>query len=261
MQILRKPTPKSAQKLLKKSVREGETIVIVGSCKVDYQGRADSILYEGERVIILKPDGTLLVHQEENREPVNWNPPGCEAEAEAEDGELKIISRRSSPKETLLIKFDNLKFAASFKLEDDEELQLIGTEEDLVDSAMQDPSLIEEGFQPIEREKKMRTGSIDIFGEDSEGKSVVIEFKRNKATLSAVNQLGRYVEELEKKLENEVRGIVAAPKITSGAKGLLKQEGLEYMKIERHPDREIGKMVLDKSQRRIMEFGEEEPES
>lgn len=77
MHTLRKPTPKTCKNLLEEALREDHTIVLVGSCVVNYRGRAGSVLPEGERVVIIKPDGTLLVHQKEKREPVNWNPPGA----------------------------------------------------------------------------------------------------------------------------------------------------------------------------------------
>lgn len=254
MNILRTPTHQKARKFLKNALGENKTILIVGNCAVDYQGRAGSILPEGERVIIIKPDGTLLVHQKEKREPVNWNPPGCEAKPQIEDEKLKIISKRSSPKEVLLVEFQDVKFTAAFELEDEEELQLVGTEEDLVRSVVQNPELIEEGFKVKEKNKKIKTGEVDLYGEDSEDNGVIIEFKRGKATSSAVWQLGRYVNELEKKLEKEIRGIVAAPNITSGAKRILDEQNLEFLRVEEIPTRSYEDVVYDKNQKQIKEF-------
>lgn len=258
MHFLRKPTLKSAQKLLEKSLREDRTVVVVGSCVVNYQGRAGSVLPEGERIVIIKPDGTLLVHQKEKREPVNWNPPGCKAETDLGEDGLQLTSVRKKPEETLLVLFKELKLAASFELEDEEELQLVGTEEDLVKSVIKDPSLIEEGFKPEEREKSTGSGVVDLYGIDSEGRGVALEFKRGKATLSAVGQLGRYVKELEKRLERDMRGIVVAPKITSGALNLLDKEGLEYVRIEEPPTHTFEKVIYDKNQKQIHEFDAED---
>lgn len=254
MHLLRKPTLKSTQKLLKESLREDRTAIVVGSCVVNYQGRAGSVLPEGERIVITKPDGTLLVHQKEKREPVNWNPPGCNAEVNLGEEGLQLISVRDSPKETLLVLFKDLKMAASFALEDEEELQLVGTEEDLVKSVIQDPSLIEDGFRPEEREKSIGSGVIDLYGIDSEDRGVALEFKRGKATLSAVGQLGRYVNELEKRLERNMRGIIVASEITSGALRLLNKEGLEYVRIEEPPTHIFERVTYDKNQKQIHEF-------
>lgn len=257
MRILRNPTLKSGKRLLEDSLREEKPTIIVGSCVVNYRGRAGSVLPEGERIVVIKPDGTLLVHQKEKREPVNWNPPGCTAQVNLGKRGLKLISRRSRPKETLLVLFKELKIVASFELVDEEELQLIGTEEDLVDSVLQNPSIIEEGFQPKEREKPTRSGVVDLYGEDSESRGVAIEFKRGKATLSAVGQLSRYIKELEQKLDEDVRGIIAAPEITSGARRLLNKEKLEYVKIEKTPTHSFEDVIYDKSQKQIKEFTQE----
>ncbi|MBS3815733.1 MAG: endonuclease NucS [Hadesarchaea archaeon] len=254
MQLLRNPTFESAKELISQGLRESETIILVGSCIVNYKGRAGSVLPEGERVIMLKPDGTLLVHKKEKREPVNWNPPGCEARVEIGSEGLQIISRRSKPKESILILFKELKLATSFELIDEEELQLVGSESDLVDTVMANPDLIEEGFKPLEREKTTRYGVIDLYGVDAEDNGVVVELKRSKITPPAVWQIGRYINELEKKLEKKIRGILAAPQITSSALELVRKQDLEYVKMEEPPSHSFEKLSFDKSQRKIKEF-------
>ncbi len=237
---------------MEESLRENIPTILIGSCEVKYRGRAGSRLSEGERIIIIKPDGTLLVHQDRKREPVNWNPPGCNASVSSEKDELKLISERTDPDETLLIIFKNLKMAASFRLEDEEELELVGTEEDLVESVLQNPDLVEKGFTIKEREKTVTSGAIDIYGEDLEGSGVAIEFKRGKASLSAVNQLNRYVKELEEKVNKKVRGMIVSPDISSGARSLLAKKGLEYVKVEQSSS--FDEIKYERNQKRIKEF-------
>ena len=53
------------------------TIVIIGSCKVIYEGRASSTLDYGERIVILKQDGSTLIHRPTGYKPVNWQPSGA----------------------------------------------------------------------------------------------------------------------------------------------------------------------------------------
>jgi len=72
--------------------------------------------------------------------------------------------------------------------------------------------------------------SVDILGKDKNGNIVVLEFKRRRADLHAVSQLKRYVETIREEYEN-VRGILVAPSLTSGAKRLLEKEGLEFKKL------------------------------
>jgi hypothetical protein len=254
LQTLRKPSLKDAEDLLDRALRDQRVAVLVGSCIVNYTGRAGSVLPEGERIVILKPDGTLLVHQKEKREPVNWNPPGCRAKVRLGGEGLQILSKRVKPKESLLVLFKELKLATSFELVDEEELYLIGTEEDLIETVTRNPGLIEEGFRPLQREKSTRHGVIDLYGVDRDGNGVAVEFKRGRATLSGVSQLGRYVSELQKKINKKVRGVLVAPEITSSALRLLEKEGLEYIKIGKPPSHTFEKISYDKGQRRLKEF-------
>jgi RecB family endonuclease NucS len=152
---------------------------------------------------------------------------------------LQITSVRTRPREVLVISFDSLKIVSRFSLHDDEELYLFGTESQMVEEVVKNPSLIEEGFRPITKELRTEYGMIDLYGVDRRGNVVVIEFKRGRAGLDAVSQLKRYVDELKKegcekggRLEG-VRGVLAAPSITESALKLLKELGLEYVKIER----------------------------
>jgi len=108
-----------------------------------------------------------------------------------------------------------------------------GTESQMVEEIVKNPSLIEEGFRPITKELRTEYGMIDLYGVDRQGNVVVIEFKRGRAGLDAVSQLKRYVDELKRERDGRVRGVLVAPSITESALKLLKELGLEYVKIER----------------------------
>jgi len=253
-EVLTSPSFELAEKLLGKAIRSGRTALLVGSCVVNYVGRAGSVLPEGERIVIIKPDGTLLVHRKEKREPVNWNPPGCEANVRLGKEGLQIISKRRRPKEVLLVLFSDIKLAASFELVDREELYLVGSERDLIDMIFENPGLIEDGFRPLEREKPTRYGTIDLYGVDRDGNGVVVEFKRGRAELAGVSQLERYVEELGGK-GKKVRGILVAPNITSSALKLLKDLGLEYVRIRKPPTHTFDKaLTREGGQKELKEF-------
>jgi len=167
--VLIEPSATDAEKVVREGLLRKDCIVLVGSCIVNYFGRASSILPRGERIVILKPDGTVLVHQKEKREPVNWNPPGCRASARAIDGMLQITSVRTRPREVLVISFDSLKMVSRFSLHDEEELYLFGTESQMVEEIVKNPSLIEEGFRPITKELRTEYGMIDLYGVDRQG--------------------------------------------------------------------------------------------
>ena len=53
------------------SKAEKTLLLILGDCMVGYRGRARSFLDWGERIIMIKQDGTLLVHQPVMREPAH----------------------------------------------------------------------------------------------------------------------------------------------------------------------------------------------
>lgn len=101
----------------------------------------------------------------------------------------------------------------------------------MVNEVMRNPSLIEEGFKPIRSEVETPYGKIDLIGEDFQGNTVIIEFKRSTAQLQAVSQLKRYVD-YYKSMGKSVRGILVAPSITSSARKLLTEYGLEFRKLK-----------------------------
>jgi len=253
--VLIGPSLEDAKELLAAAIRDKRLALLVGSCVVNYVGRAGSVLPEGERVVMLKPDGALLVHQKKKREPVNWNPPGCEASVRLGGKGLQLVSKRKRPKEQLLILFKSLELAASFELVDREELQLVGSEQDLITMVSNEPSLIEPSFRPLEREKLTKYGMVDLYGVDRDGNGVAIEFKRRRAELASASQLKRYVDELSKKLGKRVRGILVAPSITSSALKLLNENQLEYVRIRKPPTYTFERVVTrERGQKGISEF-------
>src|SRR5437879_8454452 len=76
---------------------------MVASCSVEYSGRTGSHLGEGERLIIVKGDGCILVHRGRDYQPVNWQPSGCIIQAQAGNGTLVLKAVRPSPLESLTL--------------------------------------------------------------------------------------------------------------------------------------------------------------
>jgi len=100
----------------------------------------------------------------------------------------------------------------------------------MVNEVMKNPRIIDYDFRPIRSEVETPYGKIDLVGEDSNGNIVIVEFKRSTAQLQAVSQLKRYVD-YYKSISKNVRGILVAPNITSSARKLLLEYGLEYRKL------------------------------
>ncbi|WP_088863320.1 endonuclease NucS [Thermococcus celer] len=206
-------------------------LVVLARCRVHYDGRAKSELGSGDRIIMVKPDGSFLVHQSKKREPVNWQPPGSFVSVEERNGKVILRSVRRKPKETLEVELEEIYLASLFRAEDYEELDLTGSEAEMAEMIFKNPELIEPGFRPLFREKPVGSGIVDILGKDNRGNLVILELKRRKADLHAVSQLKRYVEALGGEHGN-VRGILVAPGLTSGARRLLEKEGLEFRKVQ-----------------------------
>ncbi|WP_048150411.1 endonuclease NucS [Palaeococcus ferrophilus] len=229
LRALENPSAEELESIISEGLSSEAIITIFARCRVYYDGRAKSELGEGDRVILIKPDGSFLIHQRNKREPVNWQPPGSSVFFERE--KLRLVSVRRKPRETLEVELLKVYLATYFQAEDSEELTLIGSEAEMRDYIFDHPEVIEEGFKPLFREKPIKHGIVDIFGRDRDGNIVILELKRRRADLHAVSQLKRYVEDMREEYEN-VRGILVAPSLTSGAKKLLEKEGLEFRKVK-----------------------------
>ena len=231
------PTPEAARERLARAVDRGEMVTVVGRCTVEYDGRAASTLGPGERLLVLKPDGTALVHTDEGHQPVNWQPPGSTHEVGLTDGQLHIESRRTGPDERLDVVFESIRHVATVDVTDPEELSLSGTEADLRERVLADPALIEPGFEPRSTERSTPAGAIDIYGEDEAGRAVAVELKRRRVGPDAVGQLDRYVEALGRELhaDREIRGILVAPSATDRAHELLTGKGMTFVALDPTP--------------------------
>lgn len=230
---LAEPAVGPASSLVADGLASDGLVTLFGRCTVDYEGRAASELGPGDRHVMLKPDGSALVHTDEGQKPVNWQPPGCTHECRADDGALVIESRRETPDERLEVRFSDVAHVAVFRPTDEETLELEGTEADLKDRILSEPSLVESGFRPLATERETPAGAVDVYGEDSEGRTTVLELKRRRVGPDAVGQLDRYVAALERDLhaDAEVRGILVAPSVTERARSLLAEQGLEFVSL------------------------------
>jgi len=200
-------------------------VTLVGNCRVDYSGRARSFLDYGDRLVIVKADGTVMVHGNEKREPLNWQPPGTKVKYTVNGG-LTIEAKRASPLESMHIHFKSIEALSIFQLHDGAELNIIGEEADIVDKLEADPSMIEEGLRVIRREQATNSGYIDLLCEDKGGTTVVVEVKRTAITHSAVYQLEAYLVDFKKKNhKTKVRGILCAPRVTEMAKRFSRKRG------------------------------------
>ncbi|HML03292.1 MAG TPA: endonuclease NucS [Candidatus Bathyarchaeia archaeon] len=232
MKTLENPVPIEAERLISSALSGHMSLVVVGNCRVDYRGRASSRLEAGERIILVKDDGSVLVHRPSGYEPVNWQPPGCRLSTQVTDDVLEIRAVRPQPKEEVHVYFDSVYLVAALSLADTGEFSLYASEEDMQRAILAQPQLIEEGFTPISYEKHVKPGFVDVYGTDSNGKFVVVEIKRKTAGKEAALQLAKYVEAVRGTVNREVRGVLAAPNIAKGVQRLLASLGFDYKAVD-----------------------------
>ncbi|MBU0979354.1 MAG: endonuclease NucS [Nanoarchaeota archaeon] len=236
---------------LNEALRKNETIIFSVNCNIRYSGRAESFLPDGDRLIIIKQDGTMLVHQPKGSSPVNYMKEGSSHSFIQKGSGLFLLSGNISQKEFMDIKINGIHFIQTKELVDGQKIQLAGSERDMADMIYAEPKLIERGFRPLSREEHTKYGFIDVFGHDKDNILVIIECKRYSADLSAVQQLRRYVEKMKKsKGLKRIRGIIAAPKISANAEKMLKDFGFEFKAIK--PPKYLERH--DKKQKRLGEF-------
>ena len=224
--------------IINEGLSKRAVITIMASCRVYYDGRAVSRLELGDRIIMIKSDGSFIIHQDRNLEPVNWQPPKTKVAADIHQGMVKIKGVRRNPHETLEVEILNTHLASYFIGEDSESLELAGYEADMGDLIFKDPEVIEKGFRPTSREYHTPQGFIDILGKDHQGNITILELKSRKAGTNAVKQLRRYVDCFSDHKE-KVRGVLVAPSITDDARELLEEQNMEFKALE--PPRELGK--------------------
>jgi endonuclease len=226
------PTLGEAAAALEKALLQRRTVVVAGNCHVHYTGRAKSTLEPGERLLIIKEDGSLLVHRPVGYEPVNWQPAGSVFHVQAKADELEVHGVRQKPRESVRVTFTVVYMVSALSLQDSGDFLLHATEDDMHRAILLKPELFEEGFKPISWEKKVEPGFVDIYGEDKNGKLVVIEVKRKTASKEAALQLAKYIEPIKAKVNREVRAVLVAPSLGKDVQRMLVTLGLEYKALD-----------------------------
>ncbi len=224
---------------LREAVGAGKLVILVGEMEVYYEGRSMSWLGRGERMLIIKSDRSVLVHRPRGYEPVNWQPPGSHVEAWAEEDRLVVACGRTTPPERLKIVVHRVIGLYAYRLLDEAEFKLHAREEDMKLAIMEEPSIIEEGFRVVESERRVRDGAIDILGVDSQGRLVVVEIKRGRASKDDVMQLARYTEQIEGELGTRPRSILVAPSISPSASSLSARLRIEFRRFSPRRAHEI----------------------
>jgi RecB family endonuclease NucS len=230
--VLTHPTLAEAAELIEKAFAQRRTLIVAGNCHVHYSGRANSTLESGERILLIKSDGSLLVHRPVGYEPVNWQPAGGVFHVQVKDDELEVHGVRQKPRESVRVSFGQVLMVCALNLLDSGDFLLHASEDDMHRAILLKPELFEEGFKPISWEKKVEPGFVDIYGEDKNGKLVIVEVKRKTANKEAALQLAKYIGPIKAKVNREIRGVLVAPSLGKDVQRLLVTLGLEFKALD-----------------------------
>jgi RecB family endonuclease NucS len=209
--------------------------ILVARCTVDYVGRLTAHLPEATRVIMVKADGSVLIHSDGGSyKPLNWMSPPCTtriAPAEAQDsGEVWTVENKAG--EQLVITVHEIVQASEHDLGTDPGLVKDGVEAHLQRLLAEQVGLLGEGWRLVRREYPTAIGPVDLMCRDAEGRAVAVEIKR-RGEIDGVEQLTRYLELLNRDpLLAPVRGVFAAQEIKPQAKVLAEDRGIACVLLD-----------------------------
>jgi endonuclease len=200
----------------------------VARCQVDYAGRLTAHLPMATRVLMIKADGSVLVHSDGGSyKPLNWMSPPCTLrEGSTEDGQLEWTVTNPKTDDTLRILLAEVLHDSAHELGVDPGLQKDGVEKHLQELLAEHPATLAPGLSLVRREYPTAIGPVDLMCRDAEGLSVAVEIKR-RGEIDGVEQLTRYLELLNRDpLLSPVRGIFAAQEIKPQARVLATDRGI-----------------------------------
>ena len=206
--------------------------IVVARCVVDYSGRLTAHLPEAVRVIMVKADGSVLVHADGGSyKPLNWMSPPC-ALIEIADEDTRRWQVENKAGETLVITLLEVHHDSVHDLGLDPGLVKDGVEAHLQALLADRIETLGEGWTLVRREFPTAIGPVDIMCRDAEGQAVAVEIKR-RGEIDGVEQLTRYLELLNRDpVLAPVRGIFAAQEIKPQARTLAADRGIECVVLD-----------------------------
>jgi endonuclease len=202
--------------------------LVIARCSVDYAGRLSAHLPLATRLIMVKADGSVLVHSDGGSyKPLNWMSPPCRL---AEAGNQWVVTGKSG--ETLTISIEEIISDSSHELGVDPGLVKDGVESHLQELLAAQLHLLGDGWRLVRREYPTAIGPVDIMCRDGAGVSVAIEIKR-RGEIDGVEQLTRYLELLNRDpLLSPVQGLFAAQEIKPQARVLAEDRGIRCVTLD-----------------------------
>jgi len=202
--------------------------LVIARCSVDYSGRLTAHLPMATRLLMVKSDGSVLVHADGGSyKPLNWMSPPCTLTEE--EGLWRV---RNKAGEELRITVEELLADSSYELGVDPGLVKDGVEAHLQELLAEHVHTFGAGWTLVRREYPTAIGPVDLLCRDAAGGHVAVEIKR-RGEIDGVEQLTLYVELLNRDpLLAPVRGVFAAQQIKPQAKVLATDRGLECLTVD-----------------------------
>jgi endonuclease len=202
--------------------------LVIARCSVDYDGRLTAHLPSAPRLLIVKADGSVLVHSDGGSyKPLNWMSPPCRLT----ETPLKwTVTNKAG--ETLTINIEETLSDTSVELGIDPGLVKDGVEAHLQELLAEQLHLLGDGWRLIRREYPTPIGPVDIMARDENNEHVAVEIKR-RGEIDGVEQLTRYLELLNRDaLLAPVHGIFAAQEIKLQARTLAEDRGIRCVTLD-----------------------------
>ena len=213
--------------------------LVIARCAVDYSGRLSAHLPLATRLLMLKNDGSILVHSDSGSyKPLNWMNPPCTIvteEPSAEVAEFGVIEvwrvQQKKTEDVLKVSIHEIIADVAHELGDDPGLIKDGVEAHLQVLLAEQITLVHEEATLVRREYMTAIGPVDILARDSSG-SIAVELKR-RGDIDGVEQLTRYLELMNRDpLLAPVRGVFAAQEIKPQARKLAEDRGIECLVLD-----------------------------
>jgi RecB family endonuclease NucS len=204
--------------------------LIVARCSVEYSGRLSARLPEALRLVMVKADGSVLVHADAGGyKPLNWmTPPTVVEEAPG-----SLVVRKLKGEDRLEITLHEVLSDVAHAMDADaDRLDKDGVEADLQEALAAAPRFCGEGFRLVRREWPTDIGPVDLMCRDPDDGWIAVEIKR-VGTIDAVEQLTRYLERI--RLDPALagcRGILAAQTVKPQARVLAESRGLAWVEVD-----------------------------
>jgi endonuclease len=205
--------------------------LIVARCTVDYTGRLTAHLPEALRLLMVKADGSVLVHADAGGyKPLNWMTPPTVVEEEP--GCLVVRKRAGRSEDRLEIRIAEVLSDVEHDMGEAAGLEKDGVERDLQEALAERPEELEEGLRLVRREWPTEVGPVDLMCRDCDDGWVAVEIKR-VGTIEAVEQLSRYLDFIRlDPAKAECRGILAAQSLKPQAVTLAESRGLGCVEVD-----------------------------